>query len=1110
MKPSSHLVSDDDEDDLFDDNTMDLSQRHQHQQFTPYQLQLRLGSVNHSRMLSFNGINPLTVNLASPSTINFVGGHRNHDSISDAPLTGNENDDDDDSDIFDDNNELDMNNNLKHSRQTSTNYSGSTANSKVPYYPYAPAAPGGTSEMYPMDMFSHPSAMNTNTQLGPGTSQTNLAMPLMVYNGTSPRRSQFMPHYSYMQNGDQLFYGEEGLSAGNSEAGNFASKSVKFAGDDYMPNLLEDADNDDGLDPFGDDDSLFSETEEDIKRGHTMVKRKNTLRRRNTQTQKEKNEDKPLNDDGEPYKFEDDDDDDDFRPRLNYTKTIKKARLVNGNYSIDCPVPQALLDNFGSKVNDRGTEMSFMRYTACTCGPSNFAAYGYNIRQALYTPRRETELMVCITMYNEDDILLARTLKGVFENIQNLTKRNNPNWGKDSWKKVVVCIVNDGRMELNERTKNLLISLGCYQDGYAKSRVNDRQVKSHIYEYTSIVGIDSINDKVNLTINLTPVQFLFLLKEQNKRKINSHRWCFQAIAPILEPRVIMLLDCGTRPAKDAFYHLWKNFQDPAVAGACGEMRASLGNSGKLLLNPLVAAQNFEYKISNVLDKPMESVFGFISVLPGAFSAYRWEALLNVDGEGPLEKYFKGEFLHEDNLRVDSLNGDEDDERQLKEKNYRESGIFTSNMYLAEDRILCFELVAKKGHNYVLKYVNEAKAETDVPESIDEFILQRRRWLNGSLFAAAYAVIHWTNIWKSEHLLKRKLFLQLEFYYQLITLFVSWFSISSFFLVFRILTANLGAEDMNFEAGRYIAIVLLWIYVGCVITTFVLSFGNTPRGAKRFYMVVAVLFAVMMAYMMFAAVYLAIYTTKLIIKENPGGFNIQMFFTDSRFRDLVLSLLLTYVLYLFGALLYGEPLCMFTSFIPYLLLSPTYVNVLNIYAFCNIHDVSWGTKGNNSQAKDLGTAKTIGEKDDKLVMVAPAVDKELNDAYLETLDKVRTAPQHEEKVVVRHSGESYYALLRTITVLVWMLTNAILVVIVLQSGGLTMFTKKNGTNPDGSILGGSNVFLGVILWIVAALALFRFSGAVLYMIFKGFRPIKWRRANKKAKKQGLLLQQQVQV
>lgn len=41
-------------------------------------------------------------------------------------------------------------------------------------------------------------------------------------------------------------------------------------------------------------------------------------------------------------------------------------------------------------------------------------------------------------------------------------------------------------------------------------------------------------------------------------------------------------------------------------------------------------------------------------------------------------------------------------------------IFTKNMFLAEDRILCFELVAKAGDKWTLTYVKPSKAETDVP------------------------------------------------------------------------------------------------------------------------------------------------------------------------------------------------------------------------------------------------------------------------------------------------------------------------------------------------------------------------------------------------------------
>lgn len=185
----------------------------------------------------------------------------------------------------------------------------------------------------------------------------------------------------------------------------------------------------------------------------------------------------------------------------------------------------------------------------------------------------------------------------------------------------------------------------------------------------------------------------------------------------------------------------------------GCLICNTGTAGKALFNPLVASQNFEYKMSNILDKPLESVFGYISVLPGAFSAYRYSALQNdADGHGPLEKYYLGETLH---------GGDAD--------------VFTANMYLAEDRILCYELVAKKNSNYVLHYVNRSYGETDVPDRVPEFISQRRRWLNGSFFAGVYALWHWHKVWKSDHSLIRKMMFMVESVYTAFNMLFTWFA-----------------------------------------------------------------------------------------------------------------------------------------------------------------------------------------------------------------------------------------------------------------------------------------------------------------------------------------------
>ena len=101
---------------------------------------------------------------------------------------------------------------------------------------------------------------------------------------------------------------------------------------------------------------------------------------------------------------------------------------------------------------------------------------------------------------------------------------------------------------------------------------------------------------------------------------------------LVQPNICVLIDVGTRPGRKSIYYLWKTFDlNSNVGGACGEIAAYKVKNWSALLNPLgkrprystftnwmtlpvVAAHNVESKVSNILDKPTESLFGYISVL----------------------------------------------------------------------------------------------------------------------------------------------------------------------------------------------------------------------------------------------------------------------------------------------------------------------------------------------------------------------------------------------------------------------------------------------------------------------------------------------------------------
>lgn len=78
----------------------------------------------------------------------------------------------------------------------------------------------------------------------------------------------------------------------------------------------------------------------------------------------------------------------------------------------------------------------------------------------------------------EDEVLFARTMRGVMANISHLNNERSRStvWGDDGWKKIVVCVVVDGRKVFNPRTRAMLAALGVYQEGIAKNMVGGKAV----------------------------------------------------------------------------------------------------------------------------------------------------------------------------------------------------------------------------------------------------------------------------------------------------------------------------------------------------------------------------------------------------------------------------------------------------------------------------------------------------------------------------------------------------------------------------------------------------------------------------------------------------------
>lgn len=242
-------------------------------------------------------------------------------------------------------------------------------------------------------------------------------------------------------------------------------------------------------------------------------------------------------------------------------------------------------------------------------------------------------------------------------------------------------------------------------------------------------------------------------------------------------------------------------------------------------------------------------------------------------------------------------------------------------------------------------------------------------------------------------------------------------------------------------------------------------GNRPQGAKKLFLSTMISFSVIMAYTTFAALYIVI--KQLTTHSLDGDSTYKL--GNNVFTNLIVSTLSTIGLYFLMSFLYLDPWHMFTSSGQYFALLPSYICTLQVYAFCNTHDVTWGTKGDNVMHRDLGAATAIGSGGNTVEVEMPSEQLDIDSGYDVALRNLRDRVEVPKPTISENQlQEDYYKSVRTYVVSVWLTMNAILAMAVSEAYPVGSHVKDNW-------------YLTFILWSVAALALFRAIGSSAFGI-----------------------------
>lgn len=526
-------------------------------------------------------------------------------------------------------------------------------------------------------------------------------------------------------------------------------------------------------------------------------------------------------------------------------------------------------------------------------------------------PFQKQNLGVVIPFFNEEANELKVTLEDLHKCYLYLCEY------KPVWREKEMCIVmiQDGWFKSSSSMKEFLKKLfPCKlndkmwwenEEFINEDMERDEKNLTYIFENTDY---NCINADKDIYLNIT-----LIVKLDNRRKHNSHEWFLghSGFAEASKSKYLLCTDAFTLFRHTCIYHLVNNLDNNIdVSVATGRQRVmTREQQGSLesdfsISNWLRHVQRFDFELANSIYNGAFSLGGFLPVIPGPCGLYRARDILQ---DSARDWYFG--IVNEDPSKT---------------------GLVLGNLKIAEDRILSYASVLKVEGNKRMAFVPLALFYFEAETNLEKFMLQRRRWINGSVAGYIYMlffrpdhIFNWNGGFVRKFYIWLLLLLQAVIY---LTVVISpAYTMRLLYYSFNYLLSAFG-----FESDIGILSSIVWILF---ITHLIV------HSKRKFnYFIIYLLLIIAVITMLFGLTAIGYY----IFVDSEGGI---INLLGSSYAMKISIFVFTYP-FILAALLSGRchsVIKMFKSFIPYMLFLPMLISWFGSYSFTRVWDLSWGNR-----------------------------------------------------------------------------------------------------------------------------------------------------------------------